>query len=270
MNTSSVLRIMSVSLAMMTLSSNIFAQDIRHETDGMVRIPAGKYAPLYKSEADTGLVQVSAFYLDVYPVTNEEFLAFVTVNPAWRRSKVKHIFADEAYLHHWNGDLNAGDAAMLQRPVTNVSWFAARAYAKWKGKRLPTLAEWEYAAAASQERAYGADEPGFNDQILAWYSEPSSGQLARTGKGDANYWGVHDMHGLVWEWVNDFNAALVTGESRADASLERKLYCGSGAVGSSDVSNYAAFMRYAFRSSLKAGYTVANLGFRCAKDEVFQ
>jgi formylglycine-generating enzyme len=60
----------------------------------------------------------------------------------------------------------------------------------------------------------------------------------------------------------DFNSALVTGESRADAALERTLYCGSGAIGAADFEDYAAFMRYAFRSSLEAHYSVANLGFR--------
>jgi len=54
----------------------------------------------------------------------------------------------------------------------------------------------------------------------------------------------------------------VTGESRADASLERSLYCGSGAAGATDFEDYGAFMRYAFRSSLEARYNVANLGFR--------
>jgi len=58
----------------------------------------------------------------------------------------------------------------------------------------------------------------------------------------------------------------VTGESRADQSIERTLYCGAGAAGATDFENYAAFMRYAFRSSLQASYCIANLGFRCAHD----
>ena len=74
------------------------------------------------------------------------------------------------------------------------------------------------------------------------------------------------MHGLVWEWVDDYNTALVTGESRGDSGLDRNLFCGSESVGSSDPKDYAAFMRFAFRSSLEAKYTVRNLGFRCATD----
>ena len=83
----------------------------------------------------------------------------------------------------------------------------------------------------------------------------------------ANDAGVWDLHGLVWEWVEDFNSSLVTGESRADAALERSLFCGSGALGASAFLDYAAFMRQALRSSLRASYTMRNLGFRCACDD---
>ena len=85
-------------------------------------------------------------------------------------------------------------------------------------------------------------------------------------RASPNYWGVYDLHGLVWEWVSDFSTAMVTGDARADSELDRQLFCGSGAVGARDLTDYATFMRYGFRSSLKADYCIHNLGFRCAKD----
>jgi formylglycine-generating enzyme required for sulfatase activity len=88
------------------------------------------------------------------------------------------------------------------------------------------------------------------------------------GSGGKNYWGVYDLHGVVWEWVADFHTAMGTGESRGDGDLERQLFCGAGASGVTEQErvNYPAFMRAALRSSLQGHYTVPNVGFRCAKD----
>ena len=233
---------------------------------GMVVVPAGVYRPLFRGPEDPRQVSVKSFCLDVVPVTNAEFLEFVRAQPRWRRSQVKRLFADEAYLKHWAGDLDPGVAAPAQAPVTHLSWFAARAFAAWHGRRLPTVAEWEYAAQASPARADGENDPEFKSKILEWYSTPTPLRLPAVGAGRTNLWGIHDLHGLVWEWVSDFNTAMVTGESRGDTGLDRDLFCGSGSLGASDRTNYPAFMRYGFRSSLKASYTVPNLGFRCAKD----
>lgn len=224
---------------------------------GMVSVPGGTYTNLFRNE---GIVEVAAFLLDPYPVTNAEYLEFVRANPDWRRSRIRRVFADASYLTHWLGDLELGPAAPSNSPVVNVSWFAARAFARARDARLPTRAEWEWAARAGR--------PDEIARILAWYGKPVRGPLPAVGTTVASPDGVWDLHGLVWEWVEDFNTALVTGESRADPGLERDLFCGSGALGAASFEDYAAFMRYAFRSSLKADYTVPNLGFRCARSHV--
>ncbi len=232
---------------------------------GMVAISGGVFKPLFRSTADFKEVAVKPFSLDVLPVTNEDFLRFVRANPRWQRTAVKRLFADESYLKNWAGDLELGTNAPANAPVTFVSWFAAKAYAQWSGKRLPTTAEWELVAAAGYTNVDGEVDVVFKRDLLAWYAAPAQ-KLANVGAGRTNHWGVHDLHGLVWEWVADFNTSMVTGDARGDTGLDRQLFCGSGAVGAKDVSNYAAFMRYGFRSSLKADYCVHNLGFRCAKD----
>ena len=231
---------------------------------GMVLIPAGEYIPLLRGRDDPDRLPVAAFLLDARPVTNAEFLAFARDNPRWRRSQVSPLFADAGYLADWAGDLELGARVVADAPVTRVSWFAARAYARAHGKRLPTTAEWERAAAAGFNRPDGREEPGFNATVLAWLTRPVPSPLPAAGSGRANHFGVHDLLSLVWEWVDDFNTSMVTGESRADTGLERNLFCGSGAAGARDPSDFPAFMRAGFRSSLRANYTVPNLGFRCA------
>lgn len=233
---------------------------------GMTFIPAGEYAPLLRMKDEPERVAVAAYWLDSRPVTNAEFLEFVRAHPQWRRSRIGPLFADRGYLADWAGDLELGPAAPADSPVVRVSWFAARAYAKALGKRLPTTAEWERAASAGFSTPNGATEPGFNRALLAWLTRPTPSPLPAAGSGRANFFGARDLHGLVWEWVADFNTAMTTGESRADTGLERNLFCGAGAAGARDLTDYPAFMRVGLRSSLQANYSVPNLGFRCARN----
>lgn len=233
---------------------------------GMVTLPAGVYRPFFRAEKDPKEVSVGAFALDARPVTNADFLEFVGANPRWRRSQVKRLFADSSYLQEWVGDLDFGPAGNGARPVVFVSWFAAKAFATWKGRRLPTTAEWEYAAAAGFASPDGAKEPEFVRAVARWYSAPAPATLPKVGAGDANFFGVYDLHGLVWEWTSDFNSTFVNGDARGDTGLERQLFCGAGSLGAGDRANFPTFMRLGFRSSLKAAYTVHNLGFRCARN----
>ncbi len=232
---------------------------------GMALVPAGSYAPLLRMKDEPATVPVAAYWLDARPVTNAEFLEFVSAHPQWRRSRVGPLFADRGYLADWAGDLELGPGVPADAPVVRVSWFAARAFAKAQGKRLPTTAEWERAAAAGFATADGSAEPEFKRSVLAWLARPTPSPLPTAGSGRPNFFGLRDLHGLVWEWVDDFNTAMTTGESRADTGLERDLFCGAGAAGARDASDYPAFMRAGMRSSLKANYTVPNVGFRCAQ-----
>ena len=238
----------------------------------LVPIPAGRYQPLYKRTAvdSNGVatsrpappVAVPAFALATHPVTNAEFLEFVRTHPQWRRSKARRLYVDESYLRHWRGDLDFGEASIANSPVVNVSWFAARAYCVAHGRQLPTVDQWEYVAAASETRADATRDARFQDRLRAWYSQPTPAWLAPVRSTFRNVYGVWDLHGLVWEWTADFSSAMVNGESRGDAALDKGLFCGSGAANAGDFRDYAAFMRFAYRSSLSARYCVANLGFR--------
>lgn len=225
-------------------------------------VSAGIYRPLFVGENSLKEIPIARFLMATAPVTNGEFLDFVRANPQWQRSQVKRLFADENYLKHWASDTDLGSACDAAQPVTWVSWFAAKAYAVWKNGRLPSTAEWELAAGIGFTQRDGSKEAEFQNAIARWYGTPSPTTLPAAGSGRANLDGIRDLHGLVWEWTSDFNSAIVTGDARGDSGLERQLFCGAGSVGSKDPSNYPAFMRFGFRSSLKASYTVHNLGFR--------
>jgi len=236
----------------------------------MQYIVGGIYAPLFKEEGAEQPTPVAPFYLDIYPVTNAQYMAFIQANPRWRRSQVSPLFADAPYLHHWQADFPPPEvaSAVAQRPVTYVSWFAAHAYCRWQQKRLPRSAEWEYGALASETAPDGRQDPEYQARLLAWYTRPASAIPPLIGSGQKNYWGIADLHGSIWEWVADFQTPVVTGTTRGDQESDRERFCGSGAFGVSgqERTNYPAFMRYAYRSSLRGTYTVHNLGFRCAKD----
>lgn len=235
---------------------------------GMVKIPAGKFNPFYKKK-NIKYIAVKSFYLDKYAVTNREFLEFVKENPSWSKSRVSRLFADTNYLKHWKDDFTINNFDQVKNsPVTNISWFAANAYCKWKGKRLPTTAEWELAANADIANRKQDDKKNLLAIILEWYDKPTPAVIPQIGSTFKNIYGVYDMHGLIWEWVYDFNNYVTGGDSRSGSAIDRNLFCGAGSANvAGNKEDYAAYMRYGFRGSLKGSYTVANLGFRCAMDD---
>lgn len=230
----------------------------------MVPISGGVYQrPLEKGGKTR---EVADFQLDVRQVTNAEFLAFVIANPQWRRSNVNRLFADEAYLSKWGNDTELGPTTPPDAPVVCVSWFAARAFLKSVGKRLPTVDEWEFAARADEKSADASADPAFRERILNWYSRPESAVLPPAGSQPPDVRGVSGMHGIVWEWTSNFVSAMTSGEARADGTLSAQQFCGGGGADPNQAIEYASFMRMAFRSSLKGDFCLPGLGFRGAKD----
>ena len=232
--------------------------------DGMVRIERGYHTPLYKTPSELDSIEVEAFQLARYPVTNAEYLAFVKANPEWQRSRAKALFNDDGYLRHWAGDLTLGPDAPPEHPVVYVSWFAAMAYARWQDKRLPTTTEWEYAARASATHRDGYADAGFKARVLAHAT--GNRPLRDVKKTPANVWGAHGMHSLVWEWVEDFNTQVINGDARYNTAFDKQRFCGSGALDATEFEDYAAFLRFSVRTSLEATNTTARLGFRLAAD----
>ena len=232
------------------------AAHCRHDE---VFIPAGAYRPFFKRGARTSAVPVAPICLSATPVTNQEYLSFVRERPQWRKSRVKALFAERSYLADWPDDL-APPSAQLSQPVTSVSWFAAGAYCEAHGGRLPTVAEWE--------RVAGGDAPA--------NATGTAGQSAATDSGTAPFSFAMGRKAAdladtplvlagIWEWTADFNSALVSGRIGTDEPADASLFCGDG-FRAVDATNYSAFLRYSFRSSLRGDFALKNLGFRCAQE----
>lgn len=247
---------------MFTLTALLLAGSV---TSSMVTLPAGTWRPLYGRNAEAP-VRVASFRLDRDPVTRGDYLAFVRANPQWRRSAMKASLADGAtYLAGWSGDLDAGGPADLRRPVKGVSWHAARAFCQAQGKRLPTVAEWEYAAAASATKRDAARDATFVQHLVTLYSSRPA-TLPAVGRAERNAYGVRGMHDLGWEWTDDFPNAPGVHEHHAAAIRQgaHDMYCASAAIGALDPANYAAFLRFAVRGALAPSTSMQTLGFRCA------
>ena len=244
------------------------ARTVSRSVNRMATVPAGRYRPLYAAPG-AERVAIAAFALDRDPVTTGEFLAFVERHPEWRRDRVWRVFADANYLADWTTPTDAGSFAARRRPVTQVSWFAARAYCVSLGKRLPTVDEWEYVAAASGRTADARSDATFRSRLLALYA--GVGKRA-TAASFVNLYGVRAMHGVVWEWTLDFNSVVLDDDSRATGSgadaRDRHLYCASAAIGATDPADYPAFLRQAVRAGLGARSSTSTVGFRCAAEVV--
>jgi len=244
----SVNRLLFALLAIACLSNSINARP--------ARVPVADF----RQPGSKSSERVKEFLIDETAVTNEEFAAFVRANKDWNKSNVKRIFAEEGYMRQW-ADADSGNGIPQNSPATNVSWFAARAFCRWKQGRLPTLLEWERVAAEPDE--FGQPVAS---RILSWYEKPNPTDLPSVRTVYRNRLGVYDMHGLIWEWVEDFSSIPVSSDSRRGGSIDKDLFCAGGATSGINPTDYAAYMRYAFRSSLQGRYTVSNLGFRCAYD----
>jgi len=226
------------------------------------KIPGGSFATILPPAPKVKQATVRAFEMDRRTVSNADFARFVAANPQWRRDRVARVFADTGYLHHWQDAATPG-AGIASQPVTQVSWFAAKAYCESQGARLPTWYEWEFVSAAGDQVPDARQDPAWRQAILDWYSRPASAGLPVAGSTPPNYYGVRDVHGVIWEWVLDLGSMMVSGDNREQGDPDAMRFCGSGALTMEQKDNYAMLMRIATLSSMQASYTSATMGFRC-------
>lgn len=258
----SAVRLARVAIVALTLA---FAAAGAHAAR-FVRLPGGDFESALPQDVPgrSTPVHIDAFELQDTPVTVRAFAGFLRAHPEWRRDRVAHVFAGPAYLADWADPLHPASPTPPDAPVTGVSWFAARAYCASEGARLPTWLEWEYAAAADATRPDARNDPLWRRQILSWYEQPAARVLPSVG-GAPNVYGLRNLHGLIWEWVDEFNALFISGDSRTQGDPDQQRFCGAGAISIVRRDSYAVLMRVALLSSLTGADSTGSLGFRCAR-----
>lgn len=232
--------------------------------DQAVRIDGGVFDQPILLDETKQETWIDDFLLDTAQVSNGDFLAFVEAHTNWQRDQAPGLFRDRGYLAHWPGPRTLGEGpAAADRPVTRVSWYAARAYCQARGGRLPTMDEWEYTSIRQRELS-GQSDSDYAHALFAWYGNPGADSLGPVASGEAGPLGIHDLHGLVLEWVDDFKLLLTQGDQTNLLAGS----CGDTArlMPEFDEAHYATFLRYQSRSNYSPRTTTQTLGFRCAYD----
>ena len=253
----------------------VSAQELEKAATEMVKIPAGEFQMgskecMYATPIHT--VYLDEFYIDPYEVTNAQFKAFVDANPEWSKENIPSKYHNGNYLNLWKGnDYPDGKA---NHPVVYVSWYAAMAYAKWKGKRLPTEAEWEKAARGgiAGERYVWGDSRDPSKANYGYYGRKTS----PVGSYLPNGYGLHDLGGNVWEhcldkfdknfYRNSPKKNPIAGVPDIEALMENFTSIQTERVSRGGSWNTPGPAHAASRGDDTPTNTNSWLGFRCAKN----
>ena len=251
-------------------------------------------------------VSVKPFYMDKYAVSNQDFqnfvdeTAYITEAEQYGWSFVFHLLLNESVLKkatqkvqqtpwwivvegaNWKSPEGPGTdiSERLDYPVIHISWNDAKAYCKWTNKRLPTEAEWEFAARGGmeQKKYVWGDEltPEGKHHCNIWQGDFPKSNTAEDGylgtapvsAYDPNGYGLFNMSGNVWEWCSDWFAAKVNkrggryNPTGPDKGEEKVMRGGSYLCHESYCNRY----RVAARTSNTPDSSTGNIGFRCVTE----
>lgn len=253
----------------------------------LVNIPAGAFtmgSPLDEVNRNTAEIQysvtLSAFRMSKYEITNAQYAAFLNMKGIGSDGKyAAGAYPTQALIYANLGSPNIGlrytasqwipVAGSENNPVVNVTWYGATEFATYAGGTLPTEAQWEYACRAGTFTPFNTGNFLTNLQANYDWELPynggintvttSPGRTQAVGTYPANAYGLHDMHGNVWEWCSDWYGTYpTTAQTNPTGSStgSNRVYRGGG------WSSYARGCRSAFRGASYPDASNNSIGFR--------
>lgn len=269
-----------------------------NKTDASMKDQYSTAKPFYDNEHPRHKVHLGAYYIDKYEVTNAQYRKFVLATDyrpprSWvfngyllstTRDKVKtlnlktlrHLVARVFRLDVDTRKMSKAQlykaidkryVALAKEPVTYVSWYDAKAYCKWAGKRLPTEAEWEKAARGPHGNQFPWGNK-WHEGLSNTGEESWDDGVAPVGsyKKDKSFYGVYDMAGNVMEWVQNWYEPYPGSDYHSDEFGKKyKVIRGAG-WGREGHYHLTEFVRGGYRFYLDPDSYHSDLGFRCAED----
>ncbi len=227
-----------------------------------------EFRGIYDNETPGHQVTVSNFRLDRHEVTNSRFAEFIDEHAEWQRSNIPTHLHNGDYLADWDNGTVPQDKE--DYPVAYVTWHAAQAFCVWAGGRLPTEAEWEYAARAGSEIEFPWGDQLPSPERANYYASGLDGRT-KVGSYSPNGFGLYDLAGNVWEllldsWIDQYPSEAATDPVAGEPVTSHQLLSVSGrrALRGASYGGSIVNLRTRWRDSHVVTNAVDFVGFRCS------
>ena len=247
----------AIFIVMLFLWSVLQVTEHNKTSTEMIVIPGGSFTMGKNTSGPSNFkpahrVALDSFLIDAHPVTNAQYFDFC-------------VDTDHRLPEFWNVDLFKSGEKFPMHPVVGISWGDAQAYATWAGKRLPTEAEWEYAARGGLEDNEFPDGNDWTHPRLKNETGQWENQIIEVSQRAPNGFGIYDMADNVWELVADRYAddyyAQSPGESPKGPDSGYNVVIRGGSWHSGKMCK-----KVYYRKGIPSNWVDFGVGFRCAKD----